>query len=156
MKKMKKRATKKMRGGSYAFVGKPWGPQVASWPGVSSTHDGDHLAYNSYKTFDPYSGDVSSERAGPVYPHKMNGGFTYYEKKDNISKKSSSSKKRMSKYRKNSKKNLSGGGYFPLLGDATIMGSRVSTGLTNTFYNKLFGHPQTVSPLPWENQFGYK
>ena len=157
MKRLSRKRNKKMkmRGGSgcnNAFVGKPWGPSVSSWPGVSSTHNGDHIAYNSFQTSDPYTGYVMSERDGSVYPPMMNGGFTYHEKKMNKSmKRMSKSTKRTSKNRKY----LKGGG-FPLLGDAAIMGSRMSTGITNTFYNKLFGHPQSVSSLPWEGQFGHK
>lgn len=163
MKRLSRKRNKKMkmRGGTgcnHTFVGKPWGPPVSSWPGVSGTHNGDHIAYNSFKTSDPYTGYVMSERDGSVYPPMMNGGFTYNEKNTYDPKKMSKSIKRLktSKNKGNTRKYLRGGGSFPLLGDAHIMGSRISTGITNTFYNKLFGHPQSVSSLPWEGQFGYK
>lgn len=145
----KSKSKMKMKGGS-AFVGKPWGPPVSSWPGVSGVHDGDHLAYNSYKNFDPYTGHIISER-------DMRGGFTYSDKDKKSGKSGKSSKSKKSSRNMTRRKTMKGGtsSTFPLLGDLVTMTSRLSNTMTSNF-DKIVGNAQPVSPLPWKNQFGYK
>jgi hypothetical protein len=139
-KKSKIRKTRKLRqkGGVTTFVGAPLiYKNISSWP---HGHDGNHYLHNNYNN-DPQLNNIINERE--VYIPNIKGGYFY--KKSNRTRSKSRSRRRKSYI----------GGYGPLIGDLVNATRSVATNIGNN-YNTLNGYPQTVSPLPYLNQFNTK
>ena len=106
------------------FVGAPWGPQISQWPGVSSAHNGNHLAHNSYDV-QPEMNPVDEQAVyipqGPI----VFGG------------------RRRRKGRKLTKRRMRGGDFGVF--------SQLGSDLTNA-YRSWNGDSALPSPLPYKDQ----
>ncbi len=117
------------RGGSEnALVGKPWTPNLSSWPGVDGVNgNGNHYPLNTFE-----NGDIQLDmKVVGAQPPFLGGG-----KKKN---------KRTKKQRGGNLSNF-------LSQDLINLGRQFQYGL-GTAYNGITGYAAPVSPLPWKGQF---
>jgi hypothetical protein len=140
-----------LRGGMKPFVGASLNySDFSTYPGVTN-HGGNHYAMNQYPT-DPYTGNITSERAFSIFPNVytngLRGGYIYNK---SSRKKHSKNYKTYRKSHSSKSKHIKRGGLGPLLGDA-VMGARVVGNGIGNVYNTLAGYPQSVSPLPYKAQ----
>ena len=145
--KIKTKRRKIQKGGNIpTFVGKALNySNLNTWPGVTN-HGGDHYSLNDYPV-DLNAGLLRSQGDTFFKPNLMSGGYTYKNNRKFYSISRNSSRRKRSSKRKKYK-----GGNFPLYGDLKMTSNVIQNNLANT-HNILQGNPQSVSPLPWKDQY---
>jgi hypothetical protein len=120
-------------GENASFVGKPWTPDIKTWPGVSS--GGNYYKLNTYQPND-VSRQIENIGANPPFlGAAMKGG------------------KKSRKGRKGRKSRKQKGGSFSntITQDFINLGNQLKFG-AGSAYNAINGYPSPANPLPWKSQ----
>jgi hypothetical protein len=131
-----------MKGGNIQpkpFVDSPLNySNIKTWPGVSTSHGGNHYEYNEYNN-DP---QLQMKYEGFV------GGYVWNKKR-----RSKKNKKNKNSTRgKSSNRQYLGGGAFPIISDAALYLKSGMNSIGN-IPKILTGNPVNPSVMPWNGQF---
>jgi len=135
IKRRKSRKSRKIKGGSSAFVGRSLNySNIGTWPGVQ-VHGGNHYSLNPQNT--------------NVFPitSSMRGGYVYEN-----SKKRKHTRRKSRRWKSQRQYVGIGGGVLPILSDArNFFNGGIDT--ANNALRTLGGYPQSSPASPYQGQF---